>query len=257
MRTPEPPYLELGFYFRQKSGREAINFLAAALTTHFDAVPAVAYAADLGTPSLFRADDVIGRPVKTPGVDDLNRLLGDSSKFVRKINFDRGTRIVRDAQEFLVVLPIEGAECKNEGNAVAIWVEGAAFSRASNTDVSKKEKKVASNSLSAFKKLISHLQPTYAAITVDYGLENPCDLRRDPRSLAFRDFYVSRTDFGESFLTELRTKFPNSVYDDYEGGQITITTTALRFAAGSESVGDDGYDLSEFVGRSIGSLLTL
>jgi len=256
MRIPEPPFLELGFYFRQKSGREAISLLAEALTTHFDAVPAVANAADLATPSLFRADEVIDRQVKIEGVDHLSRLLGDSSKFVRKISFDKGTRIIRDAQEFLVVLPIEGADCKLEGNAVAIWVEGAAFSRASNTDVSKKEKQIAFNSLCAFKKLISHLQPSYAAITVDYGLENPCDLRRDPRSLAFRDFYLSRTDFGENFLVELRNKFPNSVYDDYENGQITITTTALRLAAGTESIGNDGYDLSEFVGRSIGNLIT-
>jgi hypothetical protein len=255
MRTPDPPYLELGFYFRQKSGREAIRCLATALTTHFDAVPTNAYAADLAARSLYRADEVVDHQVKTPSHDDLNRLLNDSSRFVRRISLDKGTRIVRDSQEFLVVLPIERPECKNEGNAVAIWVEGALFSRASNTEVSKKEKQVAINALTAFKKLVTLVQPTYAAITVDYGLENPCDLRRDSHSLAFRDFYLSRSDFGEDFLRTLRTKFPNSIYSENEGGQITITTTAFRVAAGYDSVGDDGFDLSEFMGKSIGRMM--
>lgn len=256
MRTPDAPYLELGFYFRQKSGRESLRIVAEAFTNHFDAVPTNACAADQATPSLFRSNEVIDSPVKLRSADDLERLMRDPSRFVRKISFDGGTQVVRDAQEFLVVLPIEGTDCKGEGNVVAIWIEGAAFSRVPNTEISKKEKQVAARALTAFKKLVSFLRPTYAAITVDYGLENPCDLQRDSRSLAFRDFYLDRSDFGEKFLEELRSRFPNSDYYDHDGGQITTTTAAFRIAGGHESVDDNGYELSEFVGRSVGKLLT-
>ena len=86
-------------------------------------------------------------------------------------------------------------------------------------------------------------------------METPCDLRRDSRSLAFRDFYLDG-DFGTNFFGKLKNKFPNSVYNDYEGGLITTTTAAFRVAAGEDSVGDDGYELSQFVGRSIGNLIT-
>jgi hypothetical protein len=256
MRTPDAPFLELGFYFRQKSGREALRHVAETLTNHFAAVPTDAYTSAQATPSLFRTNEVVGRPVKIQSADDLERLMRDPYRFVRKISFDGGTRVVRDAQEFLVVLPIEESDCKSEGNVVAIWIEGAAFSRGLNTEISKKEKQVAARALTAFKKLVSLLLPTYASITVDYGLENPCDLQRDSRSLAFRDFYLGRRDFGEKFLEELRSRFPNSDYDDHDGGQITTTTAAFRLAAGHESFGDNGYELSQFVGRSIGKMLT-
>ncbi|UGA42757.1 hypothetical protein HU230_0031385 [Bradyrhizobium quebecense] len=36
------------------------------------------------------------------------------------------------------------------------------------------------------------LNPTYGAILVEYSLENPDELRKDQRSLAFRDFYLAK-----------------------------------------------------------------
>lgn len=255
MRTPDAPFLELGFYFRQKSGREAFRHLVSVLTEEFGAVPANSVVTDQTANCLSRANESAERIVKTTSGNELNRLLDDSSKFVRKVTLEKGTRIVRDAQEYVVVLPINGADCQNENNAVAVWIEGEALSRASNDNVSNKEKKIAVNTFETFKKLVSLLQPAYGAITVDYGLETPCDLRLDSRSLAFRDFYLDG-NFGENFLGKLKNKFPNSVYNDYEGGLITTTTTAFRVAAGDESVGHDGYELSQFVGRSIGNLIT-
>ena len=254
MRSPNSPYLEFGFYFRHKSGRESLRHVAETLTNSFGAVPKSAIVSDQAKPSLLRAIDTIDQPVKLQDADDLDRLLSDSTRFVRKVSFDGGTRVVRDAQEFLVVLPIEGAECKDESNVIAIWVEGAAFSRAPNPEISKKEKQVAVLALTAFKRLVCQLRPTYASITVDYGLENPCDLRRDPRSLAFRDFYLDGTEFGV-FIEMLKAKFPNSFYDDLNGGLIAITTAAFRLATGDDSVGDDGFELSGFVGRNIGNLM--
>ena len=255
MRNPDPPYLELGFYFRRESGRESLRFVAETLTTSFGAVPREACAVDHTGPSLNRAKEARERTSTLDSTDDLVRLLRNPSIFVRKVRFDGGTRVVQDAQEFLVALPIEGTDCKDENNVIAIWVEGASFSRDPNSQISKKEKQVAARVLTAFRKLVSLLRPTYASITVDYGLENPCDLRHDPRSLAFRDFYLDRDVFGEKFLEKLRSKFPTCVYDDNEGGQFTITTAAFRLAVGDDSGGGDGYKLSEFVGRSIGNLI--
>jgi hypothetical protein len=260
MRNPDAPFLELGFYFRERSGREALNCLATTLMTEFNAVPKHALVTKSTSASLFRADEGVDSLVTTPKTNDLRQLLDDSSRFVKKIIVDKGTRIVSDAREFVVVLPIESSESENEGNSVAIWVEGEVFSRACSETGSKREQKVAAKALDTFKTLISYLRPTYAAITVDYGLETPCDLRLDSRSYAFFDFYLSRDDFGESFLAGLKSKYPNSAYDDYEGGQITLTTSALRNVLGVESAVDDnddnGYDLSQFVGRNIAKILT-
>ncbi len=36
------------------------------------------------------------------------------------------------------------------------------------------------------------LEPAYGAIVVEYSLEEPAELLRDPRSLAFRNFYLSK-----------------------------------------------------------------
>ncbi len=46
------------------------------------------------------------------------------------------------------------------------------------------------------------LDCTYAAILVEYTLETPRELRRDARTLAFRDFYVSRSNVTSSVIDE-------------------------------------------------------
>lgn len=260
MRNPDPPYLELGFYFRHKSGREALKSVAETFTSHFCAIPTSACVVDQTTASLFYSNSALGpgRLVKLRGADDLARLLKDSTRLVRQVRWDGGTQVVRDTQEILAVLPIEGADCKSESNVVAIWIEGTAFSRPRGTEISKTEKQVAARALTAFEKLISLLRPTYASITVDYGLENPCDLRHDSRSLAFRDFFLDRGEFGERFIEELKARFPNCYCYDHEAGIITITSAAFLLAAGQDPVkaSDVDYELSRFVAASIGMLLS-
>ncbi|RYG38722.1 hypothetical protein EON81_02870 [bacterium] len=55
--------------------------------------------------------------------------------------------------------------------------------------------------------LCARTRPTYAAITVDWPLETPDELRRDPNSMAFRDFYLDRSAFPiDSIRREIQAK---------------------------------------------------
>jgi hypothetical protein len=52
----------------------------------------------------------------------------------------------------------------------------------------------------------------YGAILVEYTLESPDELRRDPRSLAFRDFYLSRRRLPLALVRSLLALVPDGAY---------------------------------------------
>jgi hypothetical protein len=66
--------------------------------------------------------------------------------------------------------------------------------------------------------LVESLRPTYAAITIEWPLECPEDLQRDARSLAFRNFFVSRGYLGESKLARVRDIFADAYVEPVGDG---------------------------------------
>jgi hypothetical protein len=254
MRNPDPPFLELGFYFRGLSGRDAFYNLVRTLTTKFKAVPKEATVTSTGTTSYPSPDaKIIETNVKIDRPERLWQLFSDQSTFVQKVALENGTRIVPDAKEFAVVLPVRRQNPENDKNSVAIWIEGESLSHADSFGGSTtKSSKVGSRALAVFKDLVTQLQPTYGAITVDYGLETPYDLRDDPRTYAFRDFYLDRTSFGDDSLRAIRDRFPNAVHQDFANGQITTTTRVFsRTPWESDIPSSEAYSLSVFVGRMV------
>ena len=151
MRNPDPPFLELGFYFRDLSGREAIRLLAMSFVSSFDAFPKDAVTIDSSSRSLFRANESSDRVEQLGNTEQMGRLLSDPSKFVKKITIEDGSGIVPDAREYLAVLPIASPECESEGNSVSVWVEGEAFCRASTHNGLENEQRTAAKALEVFK----------------------------------------------------------------------------------------------------------
>ena len=141
-------FSNLGFIFVRSLDEMRSSILYPRLPTNSEQSLTDSVVTEQTANCLFRADEIVERIVKTPNEDELSRLLDDSSKFVRKVTLEKGTRIVQDAQ-ICRRLPINGVDCQNENNVVAVWIEGEALSRASSDIVSKKEKKVAANTFDA------------------------------------------------------------------------------------------------------------
>src|SRR6266850_4831446 len=56
------------------------------------------------------------------------------------------------------------------------------------------------------------LNPVYGAILVEYSLENPDELRRNPRSLAFQNFYLAKRALDERSWSMLYEIMGDRVY---------------------------------------------
>ena len=57
-------------------------------------------------------------------------------------------------------------------------------------------------------------RPSYGAITGEYTLETPMELRADPRSLAFSDFYVDAEFVGARNLKAIREIYDGAFVSD-------------------------------------------
>lgn len=101
----------------------------------------------------------------------------------------------------LVVRDVVGLSSKSEeveiiGGIVVLRTEGEAFCGPEREDL-RRLTQLGRQVYQRFTELADRLQPTYGAILVEYTLEEPAELRKDPRSLAFRDFFVHRERLGE------------------------------------------------------------
>ena len=109
---------------------------------------------------------------------------------------------------------------------LTILTEGSAFSYPGPyRGVTAKSRRLGKKIYERFIALVTALQPAYAAITVEYSLECPTDLRYDPRSAAFRDFFVSMAYVGESDLRQIK-KISKDAYMEAVGDGLYVSCFA-------------------------------
>jgi hypothetical protein len=234
----DAPFLELGFYFSDLSGDESIAHVYRRLVengTMFSgtvvaprargirqmAFPGLMNTSELAETALARAEDVLS-------------LFADENVRVTRImmhelpGFPHGTPFV------LTQSAIPEACLQRDHNPVALWLDGSVLSHAPGK-VPAKARRLGRQALEGFRQLIEYLRPAYAAITVDYGMECPCALRRDPRTLAFCDFYLSDAFLGRTALDDVRRGAPGAYHEDLGHGQLSCS---------SEYVAPEGVDVS-------------
>ncbi len=86
-------------------------------------------------------------------------------------------------------------------------------------------KKAGQKAYEAFKRLACGLKAAYGALCLEYTLEEPTELRRDPRSLAFQDFFVSRTWLGDDVVNAVKRTIGDRGYIESVGDGIYASTS--------------------------------
>jgi len=251
MKNPEAPFLEISFYFSNEDGNSSLEKLTAYLLGR-GAVPKAAYTTDR-TNSPLVGFDFRFQEHRIDRSENVWELLQNDNTTTIKIALEKGTRIIPDTREFVVQLPISENSVHVDHNPVALWLEGEALSYAPTMTIPVKVRRIGTKTLKVFRDAILFLQPTYAAITVDYDMECPTDLKHDPRTHAFRDFYIARAYVGEEGLSKIRQFCPGAYHEDLPMGQITCCS---GFLAPDEIYVEtsSAFELSEQVGRMISSL---
>jgi len=85
---------------------------------------------------------------------------------------------------------------------IVLRTEGEPFCGTARRN-SAKMTKLGRRAYARFVSVAESIEPVYGAIVVEYSLETPAELRKDPRSLAFRDFFLSRVVAGKETVEQV------------------------------------------------------
>lgn len=105
-----------------------------------------------------------------------------------------------------------------------------------------------------FLDVADRIPTTYGAILVEYSLEEPHELRRDPRSLAFRNFFLSRERLGHEVVAEVIGLAGEDAYVEQTGTGVYISMDTDFNPAGrgisADEVGGTRARIPIVVGRA-------
>jgi hypothetical protein len=113
----------------------------------------------------------------------------------------------QDTVEVVTYASISAEAAKIDRHPVSIWAEGYLFCGAFRTSHATEMLSRGRMAYARFLALIDALRPSYASITIEESLECPMDLRRDPNTYAFQNFFISNAFLGEDGLVLARDMF--------------------------------------------------
>ena len=123
-------------------------------------------------------------------------------------------------------IEVDRAQVELDRGILVYRTEGDVFCGHSRDD----RKALRSAGLKAYRlflQLAQAMGPVYGAICVEYALERPEELRRDERSLAFRNFFINVDVLGESFVSEAMKATGDDVYIEQTGrGGLYVSMSA-------------------------------
>jgi hypothetical protein len=140
---------------------------------------------------------------------------------------------------------------------VAIWMDGWLFDEPVRKTNRAKARSTGKRVYRTFVGIADALRPEYAAITSDWPLECPIDLRRDPRTHAFQDFYLSGTVLKRLKLDSILAIFAGEYVERTAAGWY-ISATAEFNPAGTSSPADwatraqRSTAVARLIGRAMG-----
>jgi hypothetical protein len=140
------------------------------------------------------------------------------------------------------------------GGVVELRTEGEAFC-GEPSRLKPRARALGNIAYSRFVHFAGLLNPVYGAILVEYSLENPDELRGDPRSLAFQNFYLAKRALDERSWLMLHEIVGESVYRDVlpHGLYVSMTTYFNPEAKGVASVEAQALSekIAELLARSL------
>jgi hypothetical protein len=100
-----------------------------------------------------------------------------------------------------------------------------------------------------FGELCSQVPVTYGALSIEFELESPAELLEDPGSVAFRDFFLSSTDYSPAFLSRVVAACRGASITGIGTG-LLVRTTNLVASQALFSRGDMSSEIARLITRS-------
>jgi hypothetical protein len=218
---PDPPFLELGFYFADTPEADAFARLVETL---------IALGATLtGSGSAHRGSGIRGKsfasvtdkhlpePVTVDALS-LTQVLTDPDIRVVEVAMKDSIGIAQNAPELVSYVNISPEAARTDRHPLAVITEGEVFCGTLREHFARRRHEAGTAVYSRFRELVLALDPAYASITVEWPLECPTDLRRDSRSGAFRDFFVGGSYLASEELGLLQELFSGAFVEPLANG---------------------------------------
>lgn len=108
----------------------------------------------------------------------------------------------------------------------------------------------------AFIQVAESIECLYGAILVEYSLESPDELRHDPRSLAFRNFYLSRSRLPTTLISRLLAFVPHEAYVRELDHGVYVSMSREFNLLGRGIASELAQNISTQIGHAIGQELS-
>jgi len=218
MRYPVPPFLEMSFYFADIPDAAAFKRVLGALVSEG--------ARFTGSGTVHRGAGVRHRPfagitdqqLESVEIANLQEAefyaTADDMRLVQ-VGMADASAARRGGREIVNYVSISPEAAASDHHPIAIvstgsLFDGPAISGRSDKSERRQRRQLGTRLYRRFLKLIRALEPSYAAFTMLDVLECPTDLRRDPRSGAFTDFYFDATFLGAGRTQQVLSLFPGA-----------------------------------------------
>lgn len=234
LKYPGGPHLEFYFYFAELDDATAfqkVTEAAVRLGAGFVGTGYIHIGEGIANQPFSASFDHPSQRIDVNSLDDVARYTTDPDARLVKIRMTNTTGIFRDAYDILTYQRISPEAARTDHHPIAIWTDSGAIGMPGLTASEEAPPDARQESQQVYRhflKLLDILHPSYAAITVEWGMECPTDLQHEPRSLAFYDFYVSRSYLSAEKFTRLQSLHPGIHTELVAGGiYVSVPTDAL------------------------------
>jgi len=218
LRKPLPPFLEIGFYHHELAETNAFARLVSAsveLGAKYGGEGRAHLGKDINGKPFADTHEELLETLTITNADEFSSYLNASDVRLVQVYMENVTTLSDNATEIITYLSISPDAMRLDHHPIAIWAGGELLSGKG----SKRGTMIGHRVCRRFLQLVELLKPDYASITIEYGLECPVDLRHDPRSHAFTDFFISGDYMGIDNLS--------TVHDIFRGAYIQSLANGL------------------------------
>jgi hypothetical protein len=197
----DPPHLDLAFYVgRSKAVEEAVRAIQALANS------GASFTGDV---------DVVHENTESRLVIRDVALLRDNGVQHPERIYIRSATGITDKTEFI----------KISGDVILLRTEAEEFCGPSRTRQGRLFE-LGTKAYRAFKTIASGIDAAYGGICIEWPLEDLATLKRDPRSLAFQNFFISRAALGERAIEEIVARVGQGAHVEQVERGIYVSMTA-------------------------------
>lgn len=240
MKYLRGPRVELNFYYADIGEQAALGRLMRALIelgAEFVGEGLVHVGANAQKP--------FGSPYDLPcetmnfTLSDLDILLADPEKRLVEVYFYNAVGLAqKDVAEEVMFVSISEEAARSDKHPVALHTDGDAFSYPPEyTDIARAQEG-GKQVYERFTMLVKKTRPAYAAITYEYYMKCPMDLRVDSYHYEFNDFFVSEVYLGSARIDAVQRLY-HGAYVERLGDGIYLSCYEYFNPRGVELRDDD------------------